>query len=182
MGDIEKEFPNKKKKITLRNSRMIYLPYYIMAIVLIALGIYANNNSSGQIATYGLYASIIFAIVVIFFSEGHRLLNVYEITSDYIKHHFGMVAKNTKSVYISTISDFVVEQNLLQRFLNYGTIESHRYTEGATMDIILKGIPSPDKYARILQNQLAKKMSGHEEMMKELMEDKKNRENERNKT
>ncbi|MFB6246589.1 MAG: PH domain-containing protein [Candidatus Pacearchaeota archaeon] len=158
MEDIEKDFPEKKKKITLRNSRMIYLPYYLMALALLALGIYADTNTSTELATYGLYASIIFAIVVIFFAEGHRMLNIYEITPEYIKHHFGMVAKNTKSVHIKTISDFVVEQNLLQRLLNYGTIESHRYTEGETMDIILKGIPSPDKYARILQKQLAKKI------------------------
>lgn len=158
MANSEESFPKDKKKIVLHNSRMIYFPYYLMAIVLLGLAIYTNNKFSGQLVDYGLYASIVFTIIVIFFAEGHRMLNIYEITPDYINHHFGMVAKNTKSVHIATLSDFLVEQNLLQRLLNYGSIESHRYTEGEPMDVTLKGIPSPNKYANILQGLLKEKL------------------------
>ncbi len=148
--------PNIRK---FNNSRKIYIPYYTMIIGLILVIMFLKYNQF-KIDKFGLFISSLFVVLGIKLTEVHRLLNSYEITSDYMIHTYGLLSKRVKRIFIPTISDLVLRQTFWQRILNFGTVEVHRYSEGPA--IYVYGINNPEKFMELLESKMLKKRGGGE--------------------
>ncbi len=152
MVEEKKEDKGEEETIKIRNSRRIYIPVYIMILILLGIVAYIKINDLPLDRT-ALIGVIVFVILGIKFAELHRLFHSYEITPRYVVHTFGYVSKDMKRIFIPTISDLILKQNGWQRLLNYGNIEVHRYSDGSAID--LNNIPSPSKLLKILENRLS---------------------------
>ncbi|MEX0920396.1 MAG: PH domain-containing protein [Candidatus Pacearchaeota archaeon] len=152
MVEEKKEDKGEEEIIKIRNSRKVYLPVYVMILILLGFIVYIKINDLPLNRT-ALIGVIVFVILGIKFAEVHRLFHSYELTPGYVVHTFGYVSRDMTRIFIPTISDLILKQNGWQRLLNYGNIEVHRYSDGSAID--LRNIPNPSKLLKILENRLS---------------------------
>ena len=137
-----------KNIIKIRGSRKLYIPIYFMIIVLILVMIilkireYPLNKSV-------IIAAIVFIILCIKGTEIHRITRYYQITNHYLVCSKGIFNNDIKKIFIPTISDLVLKQNVWQRILNYGDVLIHRFTTDSVMDV--KNINDPEYFIENLE-------------------------------
>jgi len=147
----KKGLVDEKSLVKVRRSRKVYLPIYLMVIAIIILIIYMKINSL-YMNKYVLITAGVFILISIKGTELHRLLSYYQITSHYIVYSKGLITKNVQRIFLPTITDIVLKQNVWQRVLNYGTLDIHRFTEGAIIEV--KHINDPTYFLELLENKL----------------------------
>ena len=143
----EKRF-SKEEIVKIRGSRKLYLPIYLMIIVLILfLAVIKINNL--EITKIGLFSSIAFIILGIKATEIHRLNNKYEVNPASLVHTTGYFNKMSKRLDFHSVSDISLSQNFWQRILGYGDINVSIFASEASTT--LKNIASPNKFIELLE-------------------------------
>jgi uncharacterized membrane protein YdbT with pleckstrin-like domain len=104
-----------------RSSRKLYFKYYFLLTIVIFASIY-TWASEMEFSPITLWASIALLIVVLKFTELHRLSNHYEVKNTMITHTQGLFGRNSKVVGLAAISDILVKQTVWQRLLKYGDV------------------------------------------------------------
>lgn len=148
---FRKKETHEKTTYSTTNSRKLYLPIYLMIFILLAI-IFFIRNSGKTPNDIVLIATGIFIAISLISTELHRLSNRYEIDQNHIIHNQGILKKNSKRIFIPTISDLILNQSPLQRLLKFGTLEVHRFSEGSSMNV--KHISNPKKFLEILEKKM----------------------------
>lgn len=143
--------------LSVRNSRKIYIPVYLMVLVLIAIIalIYFTNR---PLTLFSIALVIVFSYFAIKFTEIHRLTNKYEIENASLVHTSGFFSKNERRVDLFAISDANVIQSFWQRIWRYGDVHVKIFsTDTAT---IIKSINNPAQFAKFLEARMLKLRRG----------------------
>jgi len=143
-----------KEVMKAKTSRKLYIPYYVMVLILLGFISYIKYNDLA-INDYAFWGAVIFSFFVIKFVEIHRLSDSYEIHHDVLVHSQGIFNKKIKSVDFFAISDLDVTQNILQRILNFGDVNVRLFSKDSTTYI--KNITNPKKFARVLEENISKR-------------------------
>jgi uncharacterized membrane protein YdbT with pleckstrin-like domain len=153
----EVEIIGKSKKLEepdilrVRNTRKLYIPFYIMVLVLLLTIIYIKI-SGRFLNPLALNFSLLFSFLLIIGTEIHRLGHSYEINDHSIIHKYGYFSTVSKTMQFGAISDSDVEQDLWQRIFSYGNIEIHLYSKQNTS--LIKNINKPFNFVAFLQMKL----------------------------
>lgn len=146
-----------KNSLTLRNSRKIYIPIYIMVLILLSVILWIYF--SGKPLTYFSIALVIlFSYFAIKSTEIHRLTNKYEIKSPTLIHTTGLFNKNERRVDLFAVSDADVLQNLWQRIWRYGDVRVRLFSAESTT--IIRNINNPQQFASFLEGEMLKLRRG----------------------
>ncbi len=140
-----------RDRLRVRNSRKIYIPLYLMIVVLVAVIIYAKF-SGRPLDDTAFKLSLAFIIAVLIATEIHRLGNYYEINNNSIVHKNGYFSIVLKRLEFNAISDSNINQTLLERLLAYGDVEIHMFAK--ENKLIIKNINSPFKFIEFLGSKM----------------------------
>jgi len=140
-----------KERVKFKVSRKLYLPVYLMIIILIAfvvfikfLGLPLNNLT--------LIGTVIFTILGIGLTELHRLKDSYHITPDHVEHRSGYIAKSITKILIKSITDIHSKQKAWERILGYGSIKVQ--SQSGANHIEVKNINNPSNFINILEEKM----------------------------
>lgn len=154
---VESTESGDEEKLRLSNTRKLYIPLYLMAIILLGTISYIKLNNK-PLSPLILNISIIFSILIIIGTEIHRFGNSYEINNNAVIHRKGYFSIISKTIEFRAISDADIKQSLWQRIFNYGHIEIHRYSE--FNKTIIKDINKPAEFQAFLQKKMIAKGGG----------------------
>lgn len=73
------------------------------------------------------------------------------IKTDEIIWEHGLISKQYTEISMSSLRSVRVNQSLLQRILNAGNVEV--YTAGDDPELVIKGMPNPDKIREYIKGQ-----------------------------
>ena len=133
----------------VRNSRKLYVPFYLMIIVLI--GVLSYIQYTGRPLNDMAFKMVLaFSIALIMATEIHRFGNLYEINDKSIIYTTGYFNILSKRVEFGAISDIDVIQGPWQRILGFGHITLFKFAEGPT----LKNINRPKNFVDYLENKM----------------------------
>jgi len=140
-----------KERMKFKASRKLYLPIYLMIIILIAfvvsikfLGLPLNNLT--------LIGIGIFTILGISITEIHRLKDSYHITSDHVEHRSGYISRNITKILIKSITDIHAKQKAWERILGYGSIRVQ--SQSGANHIEIKNINNPSNFITMLEKKM----------------------------
>lgn len=132
----------KEKEVKIiRTSRKSYLFFY--ALIIIIFGTMGIIKYLGlEITTFSIVSAIVFAVLIIKFTEIHRLNTFYRITPTHLLKSVGLFEKDVKRVSYPSISHVNLHQGVLDRFLGIGSLVVYQFsTANATL---IKNINKPD--------------------------------------
>ncbi|HEY5713991.1 MAG TPA: PH domain-containing protein [Candidatus Gracilibacteria bacterium] len=93
-----------------------------------------------------------------FFTAFYYLLKwfclYYEITEKEVVLHKGVIFQERRYFSLDKVESVTVNQTLLGRILNYGTIHLILYYSDAPIDVAMINVPRPKRYERLLQQNL----------------------------
>ncbi|MFQ5531197.1 MAG: PH domain-containing protein [Candidatus Nanoarchaeia archaeon] len=147
--------PNKVLRI--RNSRKIYLPFYVMAIILVGILVYIFFLGL-PLSRLGLFLIIIFIIIGIKITEIHRIINLYEINPESFVHTFGIFGKTVENIDFLAVSHLEVGQSLWQRFLRFGDVDIRVF--GRENTTFVRNINKPFEFVRFFEDRVNEKRDG----------------------
>ncbi len=148
----EKELDNKSITGVYHHSRKIYIPFYIMVVILVVfILVIVLQNKPLNIPSSG--AAVIFILFVLAFTEAHRKRNSWQIAKRHIIHRHGIFARKTTKTLLETVSDIDVKQNTWERMLNFGTVTLHQYSKGGAE---IKSISNPYKLLELLKDKIGR--------------------------
>jgi hypothetical protein len=142
---------SKEERISIYNTRKVYIPIYLMAILLVAAVISLKINGH-ELNKYALIGAGLFALASIKMTEIHRLTNKYEIGDSTLDHIQGLFSKINRKLDFFAISDLDVSQTPWQRMLNFGDVNVRLFSKESVAKI--KGISNPLRFANILQERI----------------------------
>ncbi|MEK6872576.1 MAG: PH domain-containing protein [Nanoarchaeota archaeon] len=137
--------------LRVRNSRKIYIHFYLMIIILVGVVIY-TKLSGRPLDDAAFKLSLAFIIAVLIATEIHRLGNYYQINDDSVIHKNGYFSIVLKRLEFNAISDSHINQTLLERFLSYGDVEIHMFSR--ENNLIIKNINNPFKFVEFLGSKM----------------------------
>ena len=143
---------SKEGIISICNSRKVYIPIYLMTILLITSAVYIKIEGY-SLNKYAFVGVVLFALGSIKMTEIHRLTNRYEIGEATLSHVHGLFSKVNRKLDFFAISDLDVSQTPWQRMLNFGDINVRLFSKDSVARI--KGISNPVKFADTLQDRIA---------------------------
>ena len=146
-----------RRVLRVRNSRKIYIPIYIMILILI-LTISAAKFSGKEVNTFAFKTVLIFSATAIIFTELHRLVNSYEVNSNSLVISTRLIKNSTRRLDLLSISDADSVQGPWERILNYGDVHVRLFSKESTMTI--KGIDNPLKFVDFLIETIDEKRGG----------------------
>ncbi|MAH07021.1 hypothetical protein CMI38_02090 [Candidatus Pacearchaeota archaeon] len=138
-------------KLRVRNSRKLYIPFYLMVVVLFGVILYVQyvgkplNNMAFNLV-------LVFTVVMLLATEIHRLGNVYEIHDNSIVHSNGYLKIRSKRIEFGALSDIDVEQTAWQRIFNFGDLILFKFAEGPT----LRNLNKPHDFADIIEKEIVR--------------------------
>tara|TARA_Y100000310_G_scaffold326190_1_gene390762 strand:+ start:1363 stop:1842 length:480 start_codon:yes stop_codon:yes gene_type:complete len=154
-----KKGSDKKRLRKFRPSRKLYVPYYAMALVLVALMIYIKYAGRG-INDFALKIVLFFIIVVIIVTEIHRFGESYHLTGSSVILNTGYFGILSKRMEFEAISDVQILQGAWQRLLNFGDVQLFKFGPGPT----LKNINRPNSFVDELEDIITRAKAGdHDE-------------------
>lgn len=107
---------------------------------------------SGGIIVFIVWQSIQFSYI--FYRILKWFCRYYEMTDKEVVLHKGLIFQERRYYSLDKVESVVVQQSLLGRFLNYGTIHLTLYYSDAPIDVCLDDVPHPNRYEKILQRNL----------------------------
>ena len=140
-------------KTIIRTSRKSFIPIYFMVIVLLIIIAYIQLKGmplSGPL----FIVAIIFIVIILKFSEVHRLLHHYDITPNALEKVEGFFVQRTKRMHYYSISNLHLSQSLWDKFLNIGTIEVAQFSE--TLRTEIKKINKPKEFIRNVSDMISR--------------------------
>lgn len=138
-----------KEKLRIRNTRKLYLPFYIMIVIIIAFITYIKN-SGRPLDNMALGLSLAFIVAIIIATETHRLGNVYEIDKNSVVHKKGYLSITSKRIEFGAISDIDIKQNLWQRVFSFGNVQIFKFSEKS----IIRNINKPFYFVSFLNEKM----------------------------
>src|SRR3989344_1311360 len=138
--------------LSIRNSRKIYIPVYVMIIVLLT-SVVIIKFQNREISSFALKSVAIFSATGVIWTEMHRLRNKYEITDNAVVHINGLFFRTIKKTDIHALSDAQLKQNPLQLILGIGDVIANAFSETT----FLKNINNPHKVIEFLEGKMTKK-------------------------
>ena len=150
-----------KKVMKVRTTRKLYIPLYLMTIILIiVIGVIKLKEM--QLSQSALIGVIVFIVIIVLFVEVHRFKDLYEINQNSLVHSHGILNKKIKSSDFFAISDFDVNQKLWQRLFGFGDVNVRLVSHDSSTAV--KNINNPTKFAAFLEESISKKRTegGHE--------------------
>lgn len=140
----------KKPVLVARNSRKVYVPVYLMILILLSAVAFIKIKGF-NLSLLAIISVSIFTILGFKVTEVHRLGNKYEINPLSLIHTQGYFSTHSKRVDLDSISHMEVMQTAWQRLLNYGDVEVMMFAEKATT---LKNINHPHKVATLFEEKM----------------------------
>ena len=135
--------------IKVRKSRKSYSLVYLMVIVIIGTLVYLNNKGL-TIPTIALIISGGFSLLLIKFTEVHRIKDWWAITDSALIQSLGLINKNIREVRFSSISDMDIHKPFFKRFLNYGDVNIRLFLNDTSIN--MKDISRPEKFVEAFQS------------------------------
>ena len=118
--------PNEKVLITVRLHRIVYICAILFLIVGTALVALENNLTSGDARSYLIYCTLaVFGVgfVVSFLHAWFiRWITEFAVTDRRVIYKCGFIKRHTVEMNMDKIESVDVDQSLLGRLINYGTI------------------------------------------------------------
>ena len=118
--------PNEKIIITGRLHWIVYIRAILLLVIGTALVALANSLMSGDIRTYLVYSTAaVFGVgFVITFVHAWfiRWITEFAVTDRRVIYKCGFISRHTAEINMDKIESVDVDQSLLGRMLNYGTI------------------------------------------------------------
>ena len=142
-----------EESIKVRISRKVYIPIYLMIIILFFTVLYIKILGR-EIAPIALGAVFVFSLILIIISELNRLRFSYEINNSSIVFNRGIINKSVRSVDLFSLSDATMHQTLWQRIINIGNINAGLYSDGEDSSTMVKNINNPKKFISFLNERL----------------------------
>ena len=137
-----------KKKVKIRKirtSRKSYIPYYLMALVVLIIITYIKLK--GLPMNKNLFiASIIFIIAVIKITEVHRMTHHYELTPHALEKVEGIFWQKIKRMSYHSINQLHLTQSLWDKLLDIGTVEVTQFSDTVRTEI--KNIDKPREFIK----------------------------------
>ncbi len=123
---------------------------YVCAILLILIAVYSHFVSV-QLSMNLRKVIFVMGLVIIFYAELSRIYIRYKFTNKKIIIITGILRQHRKSVYyhpLAFVPDINVEQNMIQRVFNFGTISVRGSAESA---FEIKDIDSPHEVMKDIE-------------------------------
>ena len=138
----------------VRKSRKSYFLIYVMILIILGV-LYYFKQQGLTIPGIALIISIIFIVLLIKFTEIHRLKDWWAITNSALIQSLGLLNKNVREVGFSSISDMDISKPFFKRFLNYGDVNVRLFLNETSIKI--RDISNPEQFVEdfqriILQN------------------------------
>jgi len=138
----------KKFLLKVKRSRKTYFLVYLMILIIIGVLVYFKRNGL-IIPTFTLIISIGFVIILIKFTEIHRIKDWWAITDSALIQSLGLLNKNVREVSFSSISDMDISKPFFKRFLNYGDVNIRLFLNETSIKI--KDISNPTQFVEDFQ-------------------------------
>jgi len=119
-----------------------------MIFIIVGFLIYLNRSGL-TIPTFTLIISIGFILLLIIFTEIHRMKDWLGITNSNLIQSIGLLNKNVREVGFSSISDMDINKSLFKRFLNYGDVNIRLFLNETS--IKMKDISNPGQFVEDFQ-------------------------------
>jgi uncharacterized membrane protein YdbT with pleckstrin-like domain len=108
------------EKILMKNHKHFFVILLIAAVVFAVL---KYNEVSNSFILYGLLAIVIIDVLSMSFDIMRWNNEIYIVTTRRVIHASGVLNKKVMDSSLSKINDLILEQSLLGRIFNYGTIK-----------------------------------------------------------
>jgi hypothetical protein len=141
-----------------RRSRKSYFLVYLMIFIVMGILIYFYARGL-TIPTSTLIISLVFILVLIKFTEIHRLKDWWGISDSGLTQSLGLLNKNVREVGFSSISDMDVHKPFLKRFLNYGDVNIRLFLNETSIKI--KDISNPEQFVESFQIIISQNKGGN---------------------
>lgn len=145
---------SKEEKLSTRNSRKVYLPIYVMVLIILSVIIFIKYSEK-ELNPFALQAAIIFSLSMLGLTEIHRFNNLYEIDANALVHTRGILIKITRRTDLLAVSDADISQNPWQMMLGYGNVSARVFSKDSTMNI--ENISHPQKFVEFLEMKVNEK-------------------------
>ena len=147
----------KKNYQKVRNSRKLYIPIYIMVLILISAILFIKIKGLPLNKSAILFV-IIFSLISLKLTEVHRFKNKYKIKPPSLVHIEGYLNKISRRVDLIAISDVDASQTFWQRLLNYGDVHVRLFSKESTTNI--KNINDPIGFTKFLEKKMDEQRKG----------------------
>ena len=132
----------------VRRSRKSYSLIYFMILIILGV-LYYFKQGGLTIPSVTLIISIIFIVLLIKFTEIHRLKDWWAITNSALIQSLGLLNKNVREVGFSSISDMDINKPFFKRLLNYGDVNIRLFLNETSIKI--KDISNPEQFVEDFQ-------------------------------
>ena len=163
--DPKKQSINNSSVINLRPSFKKFFMQYLLALISILISqkpevCFLPFMSGSEIAANGLITGLMGTIELVAYSGliyfGFQILipilsNRYKINGETIETQKGIISRDSTSILIEDIKTADVNQSIIDRFFDIGTVELSTSGTAGT-DIVLWGINDPVSIKRIIRN------------------------------
>jgi len=136
--------------IKTKNSRKLYVPYYVLFVVLFFTTLVMSIQ--GTLALSAFTASIVLIFFGVNATEVHRVWQSYEVNPRAVVHTKGLITRHSKRIDLFAINTVTVHQNLYHRIFNMGDI--HIHVANASHQTVLKNLHAPKIFAETIQNNM----------------------------
>jgi len=137
---VKKEPQYMGKIVKIRNTRKIYIPIYLMIIILL-FSISYIKFSGKEVNDLAFKASLLFSAATLIFTEIHRYFNFYEINQNSLIYSTGFIKNTTRRIDLLSISDADAIQTIWQKMLNYGDVHVRLFAKDTS--VYMDGVNDP---------------------------------------
>ena len=134
--------------LKVRRSRKGYFLVYLMILIVFGVLFYLKRREL-TIPTPTLIISIVFILLLIKFTEIHRIKDWWAITDSALVQSLGLINKNVREVSFSSISDMDVSKPIFKRLLNYGDVNVRLFLNETSIKI--NDINKPEQFVEDFQ-------------------------------
>ncbi|HLA23710.1 MAG TPA: PH domain-containing protein [Candidatus Nanoarchaeia archaeon] len=145
------------KTLKVRGSRKIYIPVYLMIIILI-LTLASAKFMGKEVNNAALRLIVGFVVAGFFITEIHRFGSWYEVNTNSLVVSRGILSRTTRRVDLVSVSDADTRQRMWQRMLNYGDVRARLFSKETT--VLIKNINNPSRFVDFLEKNMNSKKEG----------------------
>ncbi len=140
--------------IKVRRSRKTYFLLYTMILAVFGIIFYLMYRGYPiKLNTWMIAGG--FSIILIIFSEIHRIRDWWAVTEHSFVQSKGLLSKNIREVDFSSISDLDLDQHFFKRIINYGNVNVRLFLNET--NICIKDIDRPEDFIKDLQSIISEK-------------------------
>ena len=139
--------PATPSAFVLRPSLKLVRPFYTVAFVLAALVFFYNNNrEEGRQDWLLIFPALLFIWTII--RQMALRFTSLTVQGPRLRYDQGMLSKRTRTMELSRIQDVQIQQTLMQRMLNIGTISIE--SAGESGRLYMQNVDNPQAVAEYI--------------------------------